>query len=246
MAVCRCPDERHRPAARPAIRHAARPPRARSDGLSTSTIASDSTRAATFSSSTSIVFEQIVRARRPGCRSCASACIGVERRLERRVVGQRLGLRAQLALARRFNRGEQPLRRFEIRRDRLPDLIADAERDDDEDDRQQQRDGHERDGQRLDEQPGRTPRDRSRLASSTGSDQVDRGGLAGFDDVTVGALADALVPARRACTCPAGTAGSSNEPSSSGIVKYGWSNTRIVALMCEWMCAVHLDRARLW
>ena len=34
---------------------------------------------------------------------------------------------------------------------------------------------------------------------------------------------------------PGGTSGSSNVPSTEGIVKYGWSSTRIVALMCEWM-----------
>ena len=69
---------------------------------STSTIASDSTRAATFSSSRSIVssscsrVDVVARAR--------FRLIGVERRLERRVLGERRGLRAQLALASRLER----------------------------------------------------------------------------------------------------------------------------------------------
>ena len=58
--------------------------------------------------------------------------IGVERRLERGVVRQRLGLRTQLALASRLGGGKQPLGRLEIRGDRLPNLIAYGERDDDE------------------------------------------------------------------------------------------------------------------
>ena len=85
--------------------------------------------------------------------------VGVERRLERRVVRQRLGLRAELPLTSRFDGRKQPLRRFEVQRDRLSNLVPHAERDDDEHHAEEDSDGDERHRQCLHEQPGWTPVD---------------------------------------------------------------------------------------
>ena len=64
--------------------------------------------------------------------------VGVERRLERRVLGERRRLRHQLALAPGLERREHPLAGLQVRGHRLPHLIADADADDDEDDQQEQ------------------------------------------------------------------------------------------------------------
>src|SRR5205823_5741348 len=159
--------------------------------------------------------------------------VRVECRLERRVVGQRLGLGPQLALATRLDGREQPLRRLEARCDRLTHFIPYAEGDDDKHHGEKESDGGERHRQGLDEQPRRPPFAHGPTPSTaTGT----------VKSIEVDLPASTTMRSARSPTrschptivyAPAGTAGSSNDPLTSGIVKYGWSNTRMVALMCE-------------
>jgi hypothetical protein len=146
-------DERHRPAPRPAIGHRPR----RREGDLTRVHEHDRVRVdacGDFLENQVDGFEQIGAEERGV--GAGFRLIRVERRLERRVVGQRLGLRAQLALAAGLHRRKHPLRRVEVRGDRLANLIAHAEGDDDEHHAEQQRHGREGDGHRLHEQTRRT------------------------------------------------------------------------------------------
>ena len=77
--------------------------------------------------------------------------------LETRAFGQRGNLLAELALPPGLDRREHPLARLEVRRNGLPDLIANAGRHEDEDTDQQQRHRREGDRERLDEQARRPP-----------------------------------------------------------------------------------------
>src|SRR5262249_43876839 len=113
-------------------------------------------------------------------------------------------------------------------------LLADAHHHGQEDHDEQGRCGDKRHRDRPDQQSGRPLLSNPHCTSSTGSAMsID----ADDPDLTSTVLARSPM---RSCHptmvyVPAGTFGIVNDPSSSGIVKYGWSSTRIDALMCEWM-----------
>ena len=109
-----------------------RPASVRVAARSVSTMASESMRAATSSSSPANRRQPLLAERRVGVRPGLGR-VRVDGGLQRRAFGQRRRLSLQLALAPGLDRRENPLARLEIRRDRLPDLIANADGDDDED-----------------------------------------------------------------------------------------------------------------
>ena len=139
--------------------------------------------------------------------------------LQARALGQRGHLFAELALTPGLDRREHPLAGLEVGRHRLPDLIANADRHEHEDADQQQRHRREGDRERLDEQARRPPAVRHGW-SSTGTVRLT---------VAVWPASTRTVSVRsptRSCHPtsvyrPAGTLGSSNAPSTEGIVKYG-------------------------
>ena len=188
----RARDERHRPVSRPAVRHpSGRPERHLAAVHEHDRVGLDACRHS--------LEHEVDRLQQIGAHGRAVGLrfglICVERGFERGVVRQRFGLAAELVLASRFDGGKQPLRRFEIRRDRLPHLVSYAERHHDEDHTEKHSHGPERHRHRLDEQTGGTARPiTASLFDRYGHGQVDRRRLTGLDADALGALADPLMP----------------------------------------------------
>ena len=210
--------ERHAPSARPPIREPSGGGKRHLVGVDEHERVGFDARA-TFLSSRSIVSSSWSPRRIRG--DARFGLIGVERRLQRRVFGERRGLHPHFALTPRLERREHPLAGLEVAGHGTPHLVAHAERDDDEDDDEQQGDGQERDSERLDQEPRRTAAPAVMAVPRPAATGRSRRLLPASTRTGARPFADALVPADDRVVAGRHVRQRRTIPSGAGIVKYG-------------------------